>query len=62
MKNLVLLSKRALVVALVLLALAVPALAQVQTGNLYGTVVSNDGAPLPGVTVTLTGTGAPRSR
>jgi hypothetical protein len=30
-------------------------------GNLYGTVVGNDGAPLPGVTVTLSGIGAPRT-
>jgi len=30
--------------------------AQVRTGNIYGTVVDEDGQPLPGVTVTLTGT------
>ena len=31
-----------------------------QTGNLYGTVVDNQGQALPGVTVTLTGQGAPQ--
>ena len=30
--------------------------AQVRTGNIYGRVVDSDGNPLPGVTVTLTGT------
>ncbi len=47
------------IAALVLLALAAPrgALAQLQTGNLYGTVVDDQGAPLPGVTVTLSGNG-----
>ncbi|HXT23057.1 MAG TPA: carboxypeptidase regulatory-like domain-containing protein, partial [Thermoanaerobaculia bacterium] len=34
------------------------AYAQLQTGNLYGTVVDEQGAALPGVTVTLTGQGA----
>jgi hypothetical protein len=33
---------------------------QLQTGNLYGVVTAPDGAPLPGVTVTLTGQGAPQ--
>ena len=36
------------------------ATAQLQTGNLYGNVTDNEGAALPGVTVTLTGIGAPR--
>src|SRR4051794_9140267 len=54
------LSKRALYLAVLLLVLALPALAQIQSGNIYGTVVSGgDKSPLPGVTVTLTGTGAP---
>jgi len=54
------LSKRALFLAVLLLVLALPALAQVQSGNIYGTVVSGgDRSPLPGVTVTLTGAGAP---
>ena len=43
-----------------LVALAGPAFAQLQTGNLYGRVVGGDGAALPGVTVTLTGEGAPQ--
>ena len=60
MKTLVLLSKRALWLTALLLALAPPALAQLQTGNLYGTVLAEDGSPMPGVTVTLTGTGAPQ--
>jgi hypothetical protein len=42
-----------------LLALGVPAHAQLQTGNLFGTVSGPDGAPMPGVTVTLSGGGAP---
>jgi len=31
-----------------------------QTGNIYGKVQAKDGSVLPGVTVTLTGVGAPR--
>lgn len=31
-----------------------------QTGNVFGTVVDNQGAAIPGVTVTLSGVGAPR--
>ena len=49
-----------LTVALALAAvLTGPALAQLQTGNLYGTVMDDQGAPLPGVTNTLTCGGAP---
>src|SRR5687768_11045137 len=47
-------SKRALVIAVVLLGLALPAFGQLQSGNIYGTVAGTDGVPLPGVTVTLT--------
>jgi hypothetical protein len=36
------------------------AFAQLQTGNLYGTVVDEQGSALPGVTVTLSGNGAPQ--
>ena len=55
------LSKRALYLAVLLLVLALPALAQVQSGNIYGSVLSGaDKTPLPGVTVTLTGAGAPQ--
>ena len=35
------------------------AVAQTSYGSLYGTVVDEQGAALPGVTVTLTGPGAP---
>lgn len=31
-----------------------------QTGNLFGTVVDEQGQPLPGVTITLTNGGPPR--
>ncbi|HEX9944478.1 MAG TPA: carboxypeptidase regulatory-like domain-containing protein [Thermoanaerobaculia bacterium] len=43
-----------------LLASALPAFAQLQTGDLYGTVTDEQGQPLPGVTVTLSGVGAPQ--
>ena len=48
-----------LAIAVLLAALAAPAAAQLQTGNLFGVVTNSDGAPLPGVTVTLAGGGAP---
>ncbi len=52
---------RAVVVAaLLLLAVGGTAFAQLQSGNLYGSVVDDKGAALPGVTVTLTGGGAPQ--
>ncbi len=38
----------------VVLLLALPLVAQQQTGNILGRVVDQDGTPLPGVTVTLT--------
>jgi len=51
----------AVAVFAVLLVGFAPALyGQVLTGNLYGTCVDNNGEPLPGVTVTVTGVGAPR--
>ena len=40
---------------------AVSAFAQFQTGNIYGKVQAKDGSVLPGVTVTLTGVGAPQT-
>jgi hypothetical protein len=49
--------------AILLLAFAVaatPAVAQLQSGNLYGTATDEGGAPLPGVTITLSGGGAPQ--
>jgi len=52
---------RAVVVAaLLLLVGGTAAFAQLQSGNLYGSVVDDKGAALPGVTVTLTGAGAPQ--
>ncbi|MES1245669.1 MAG: TonB-dependent receptor [Acidobacteriota bacterium] len=50
----------ALAVLVVLLAAALPAAAQLQTGDLYGTVKGADGGALPGATVTLEGIGSPR--
>ena len=52
---------RAAIAALIVSLMAVSAFAQVQSGNMFGTVVGNDGAALPGVTVTLTGVGAPQT-
>ncbi|HSN85204.1 MAG TPA: carboxypeptidase regulatory-like domain-containing protein, partial [Thermoanaerobaculia bacterium] len=52
--------KRAFTLAILLLGLAFPVLAQLQTGSLLGTAVGPDGQPLPGVTVTLSGGGAPQ--
>ncbi|HVT02676.1 MAG TPA: carboxypeptidase regulatory-like domain-containing protein [Thermoanaerobaculia bacterium] len=47
----------------ILIALLVTgtAVAQFQTGNIYGKVVTKEGSGLPGVTVTLTGLGAPQT-
>ena len=47
------------IVWFLMLLVAGSALAQTSTGNIYGTVTGNDGTPLPGVTVTLSGVGAP---
>src|SRR6202163_4056381 len=44
-----------------LFLLALSAHAQLQSGNIYGTVKAKDGSVLPGVTVTLTGVGAPQT-
>ena len=41
--------------------LAVPLFAQMQTGNIFGKVQAKDGSALPGVTVVLTGVGAPQT-
>jgi hypothetical protein len=46
--------------ALGLLLATSAAFGQAQSGNVYGTVVDNEGAALPGVTVTLSGVGAAR--
>ena len=47
--------------ALLFALVSVSAFGQVTTGNIFGTVVGNDNAVLPGVTVTLTGVGAPQT-
>lgn len=52
---------RAAGAALLVALFAFSAFAQVQTGNIFGKVLSNDGTALPGVTVTLTGVGAPQT-
>ena len=53
---------RAAIVAALLIALfAVSAYGQYQTGNIFGRTMSKDGTLLPGVTVTLTGVGAPQT-
>ena len=44
-----------------LVLLCFPLYAQLQTGNIFGHVQTKDGAVLPGVTVTLTGVGAPQT-
>ncbi len=55
-------SSRAAIVAALLIALfAVSAYGQYQTGNIYGRTMAKDGTMLPGVTVTLTGVGAPQT-
>ncbi len=40
---------------------ALPLAAQQESGNLYGTASDGSGAPLPGVSVTLSGLGAPQT-
>ena len=52
---------RAAWAAMLVSLLTVGAYAQTITGNIFGTVLGNDGAALPGVTVTLTGVGAPQT-
>jgi Carboxypeptidase regulatory-like domain len=53
---------RAVLTALLVSLLAVSgAYAQIQTGSITGVVVGTDEAALPGVTVTLTGVGAPQT-
>jgi hypothetical protein len=55
------LSRRAPTLAILsLLLFATSALAQMQTGNLYGEITDNQGAALPGVTVTVVGGPAPQ--
>src|SRR6476620_4318295 len=47
--------RRTRITGLLALLVAVPSLAQVQTGSITGTVSDSSGALLPGATVTLTG-------
>lgn len=49
-----------LALAGILALMAGAATAQLQTGDLFGTVADNEGDALPGVTMTLTGIGAPK--
>ena len=46
---------RRLLIIFCLILFTFPLVAQVRTGNIYGKVIDDKGAPLPGVTVTLTG-------
>ena len=50
-----------IVAAMCVTLLAGSAVAQYQTGNIYGKVQAKDGSVLPGVSVTLTGVGAPQT-
>lgn len=59
MRKLRALTYLAQIILLAYLLSGFPAQAQLQTGNLFGTV-TDQGSPLPGVTVTLTGQGAPQ--
>src|SRR5947209_8029872 len=47
--------------ALLVSLIAVSGFAQSQTGNIYGKTQAKDGSVLPGVTVSLTGVGAPQT-
>lgn len=46
---------RKLLIILFVLVLSCSLYAQSGRGNIYGKVIDEDGAPLPGVTITLTG-------
>lgn len=50
-----------LAAALCVALIAVSGYAQFQTGNIYGKAQAKDGSVLPGVTVTMTGMGAPQT-
>jgi hypothetical protein len=51
----------AIVASLCVTLMCVSAFAQLQTGNIFGKAQAKDGSALPGVTVTLTGMGAPQT-
>jgi hypothetical protein len=53
-------ARAVLIASLLASLLAISASAQLQTGNIFGTVQARDGSALPGVTVTLSGVGAPQ--
>ena len=53
--------KRLSLLCICLCIAAFPAFAQLQTGNIFGKVQAKDGSALPGVTVILTGVGAPQT-
>jgi len=53
--------RAAIVAALLVSLIAVSGFAQLQTGNIFGKTQAKDGSALPGVTVTLTGNGAPQT-
>jgi hypothetical protein len=53
--------RRLIITLVVALGLAVPAYAQLATGNVYGMVADESGAALPGAAVTLKGSGATMS-
>ena len=52
----------AFVVGLLLAGLSTPLVAQMQTGDIFGRVSDDQGQALPGVTVSLSGVGAPRTQ
>ncbi|MFP5284789.1 MAG: carboxypeptidase regulatory-like domain-containing protein, partial [Thermoanaerobaculia bacterium] len=52
--------KHFLALAVAALLLSGPVSAQLQTGSIHGAVMGEDGTALPGVTITLTGVGAPQ--
>ena len=51
----------AITAAIFVSLLGVSAYGQMQTGNIFGHVQAKDGSALPGVTVTMTGVGAPQT-
>ena len=53
--------RAATIAATLLVLFTVNVFAQIQSGNIYGQVIAKDGSALPGVTVTLSGIGAPQT-
>ncbi|HEX2831744.1 MAG TPA: carboxypeptidase regulatory-like domain-containing protein [Thermoanaerobaculia bacterium] len=52
---------RAVCMALLVSLVSASAFAQISTGNIFGKVAQDDGSAVPGVTVTLSGVGAPQT-